>query len=143
MTFTDDAQISSWAKDSVKAMQQAGIFSGKAGNKVDPKGLATRAEATAVIHRFVEVVIDPQSANGWRKNDSGEWYYYKDGEQSKGWIFDNQKWYWLNNLDGKMFAGGWKEIDSKWYYFYSDGLMAANTIIDGYKIGADGAMING
>ena len=138
VTFADNAQISSWAKDAVKAMQQAGVLSGKENNRFDPQGNATRAEAATVLHRFVEIVIDPQSANGWQQNDSGEWSYYKDGEPVKGWLSDDQKWYWLDN-NGKMFSGGWKQIDGKWYYFYADGSMAVSTKVDGYEVGADGA----
>ena len=139
VTFADNAQISSWAKDAVKAMQQAGVLSGKENNRFDPQGNATRAEAATVLHRFVEIVIDPQSANGWQQNDSGEWSYYKDGEPVKGWLSDDQKWYWLDKATGKMFSGGWKQIDGKWYYFYADGSMAVSTKVDGYEVGADGA----
>ena len=139
VTFADNAQISSWAKDAVKAMQQAGVLSGKENNRFDPQGSATRAEAATVLHRFVEIVIDPQSANGWQQNDSGEWSYYKDGEPVKGWLSDDQKWYWLDKATGKMFSGGWKQIDGKWYYFYADGSMAVSTKVDGYEVGADGA----
>ena len=64
VTFADNAQISSWAKNAVRTMQQAGILSGKNGNKFDPKGTATRAEVATVLRRFVEIVIDPQTANG-------------------------------------------------------------------------------
>ena len=139
VTLADNAKISFWAKDAVKAMQQAGILSGKANNLFDPNGNATRAEAVTVLHRFVETIIDPQTANGWTQNDSGEWSYYKDGELVKGWRSDDQKWYWLDKTTGKMFSGGWKQIDGKWYYFCADGSMAANTKVDGYEIGADGA----
>ena len=139
VTFADNAQISSWAKDAVKAMQQAGILAGKVNNRFDPQGNATRAEAATVLHRFVEIVIDPQTANGWQQNDSGEWSYYKDGEPVKGWLSDDQKWYWLDKATGKMFSGGWKQIDGKWYYFYADGSMAVSTKVDGYEVGADGA----
>ena len=139
VTFADNAQISSWAKDAVKAMQQAGVLSGKENNRFDPQGNATRAEAATVLHRFVEIVIDPQSANGWQQNDSGEWSYYKDGGPVKGWLSDDQKWYWLDKATGKMFSGGWKQIDGKWYYFYADGSMAVSTKVDGYEVGADGA----
>ena len=142
VTFADNAQISSWAKDAVKAMQQAGVLSGKENNRFDPQGSATRAEAATVLHRFVEIVIDPQTANGWQQNDSGEWSYYKDGGPVKGWLSDDQKWYWLDKATGKMFSGGWKQIDGKWYYFYADGAMAVNTTIDGYTIGSDGARKN-
>ena len=139
VTFADNAQISSWAKDAVRAMQQAGILAGKNGNQFDPKGTATRAEVATVLRRFVEIVIDPQTANGWQQNDSGQWSYYRNGKPVKGWLSDDQKWYWLDKATGMMFAGGWKQIDGKWYYFYTDGTMAVNTTIDGYTIGSDGA----
>ena len=117
VTFADNAQISSWAKNAVRAMQQAGILAGKNGNKFDPKGTATRAEVATILRRFVEIVIDPQTANGWQQNDSGQWSYYRNGKPVKGWLSDDQKW----------------------YYFYTDGTMAVNTTIDGYTIGSDGA----
>ena len=139
VTFADNANISSWAKDAVRAMQQAGILTGKNGNKFDPKGTATRAEVATVLRRFVEIVIDSQTANGWQQNDSGQWSYYRNGKPVKGWLSDDQKWYWLVKATGMMFAGGWKQIDGKWYYFYPDGTMAVNTTIDGYTIGSDGA----
>ena len=139
VTFADNAQISSWAKNAVRIMQQAGILSGKNGNKFDPKGTATRAEIATVLRRFVEIVIDPQTANGWQQNDSGQWSYYRNGKPVKGRLSDDQKWYWLDKTTGMMFAGGWKQIDGKWYYFYTDGTMAVNTTIDGYTIGSDGA----
>ncbi|MFQ7054071.1 MAG: S-layer homology domain-containing protein [Clostridium fessum] len=139
VTFADNANISSWAKDAVRAMQQAGILAGKNGNKFDPKGTATRAEVATVLRRFVEIVIDPQTANGWQQNDSGQWSYYRNGKPVKGRLSDDQKWYWLDKATGMMFAGGWKQIDGKWYYFYTDGTMAVNTTIDGYTIGSDGA----
>ena len=139
VTFADNAQISSWAKDAVKVMQQAGILAGKENNRFDPKGTATRAEVATVLRRFVEIVIDSQTANGWHQNDSGQWSYYRNGKPVKGWLSDDQKWYWLVKATGMMFAGGWKQIDGKWYYFYPDGTMAVNTTIDGYTIGSDGA----
>ena len=139
VTFADNTQISSWAKDAVKSMQQAGILAGKNENKFDPKGTATRAEVATVLRRFVEIVIDPQAANGWQQNDSGQWSYYRNGKPVKGRLSDDQKWYWLDKTTGMMFTGGWKQIDGKWYYFYTDGTMAVNTTIDGYIIGSDGA----
>ena len=139
VNFADSAGISSWAKEAVKSMQQAGILAGKTNNCFDPAGTATRAEVATVLRRFVEIVIDPQTANGWVQNDSGEWSYYKNGALVKGWLSNDQKWYWLDKNTGKMFSGGWKQIDGKQYYFYADGSMAVNTTVDGKTIGADGA----
>lgn len=127
VTFADNAKISSQAKEAVQSMQQAGILAGKTNNRFDPKGTATRAEVATVLRRFVEIIIDSQTANGWQQNDSGEWSYYKNGEPLKGWFSDNQKKYWMDKTTGKMFSNGWKQIDGKQYYFYADGSMAVNT----------------
>ena len=127
VTFADNAKISSQAKEAVQSMQQAGILAGKTNNRFDPAGTATRAEVATALRRFVEIIIDSQTANGWQQNDSGEWSYYKNGEPVKGWLSDNQKKYWLDKTTGKMFSNGWKQIDGKQYYFYVDGSMAVNT----------------
>ena len=138
VTFVDNAQISGWAAKKVKTMQQAGIFIGKKGNRFDPQGTATRAEGATVLRRFVEIIVEPQTAQGWMQNHSGSWQYMKNGKPVTGWLQDDEKWYWLDN-NGLMFVGGFKQIGGKWYYFYPDGSMAVNTTIDGYTIGSDGA----
>lgn len=56
--FADDDEISSYAKEAVKQMQAAGIISGKNDNLFNPQGTATRAEASAVLSRFVELETD-------------------------------------------------------------------------------------
>lgn len=61
-TFADNTSIASWAKDAAKAMQMAGVVNGKDGNRFDPTGTATRAEVAAVLHRYVELVIDPATS---------------------------------------------------------------------------------
>lgn len=54
--FVDNTNISTYAKDAVRAMQMAGVMSGKDGNKFDPQGIATRAEVSTVLKRFVELI---------------------------------------------------------------------------------------
>lgn len=61
VTFTDNAHIAGWAKGAVKTMQMAGVLSERDGGLFDPRGTATRAWGAAVIHRYVELVIDPSS----------------------------------------------------------------------------------
>ena len=138
VTFADSSQISAQAKDAVNAMQRAGILAGKDNGRLDPKGTATCAEAAAMLRRFVEITVDPQTANGWTENDSGTRFYRRDGKPVTGWLKEEENWYWLDN-GGTPFINGWKQIDSKWYYFCSDGKMAVNTVIDGYSLGPDGA----
>ena len=138
VTFADSSQISAQAKDAVNAMQRAGILAGKDNGRLDPKGTATCAEGAAMLRRFVEITVDPQTANGWTENDSGTRFYRRDGKPVTGWLKEEENWYWLDN-GGTPFINGWKQIDSKWYYFYSDGKMAVNIVIDGYSLGPDGA----
>jgi hypothetical protein len=96
--------------------------------------------------------------NGWVLS-SRNWYFYKNGVMQKGWIKDDGTWYYLES-NGKMKTGwllwkndwyylassgamvtGWVYYGSHWYYLNSDGDMAKDTIIDGYRIGSDGAWI--
>ncbi|WP_066460120.1 S-layer homology domain-containing protein [Anaerotruncus rubiinfantis] len=83
-TFADNAKIGAWAKDAVKKVQMAGVISGKNNNSFDPKGAATRAEVSAVLKRFVELVISIDTAEGWTMNDSGSRMYYQNGKAVTG-----------------------------------------------------------
>lgn len=136
--FVDDNKITDSMKDAVQAMQQAGVMNGKGGKLFAPKDTATRAEAAAVLRRFVEIVIDRDTAGGWAQNDTGSWLYYENHKPVTGWKQVEGTWYYFDAV-GLMQLGGWKQIGGKWYYFYADGSMAANTEIDGYQIGPDGA----
>ncbi|WP_312612122.1 S-layer homology domain-containing protein [Oscillibacter sp.] len=82
--FADNAKISTYAKEAVKQMQMAGVISGKNGNLFDPQGTATRAEASAVLRRFVELAISSDRLQGWTMNDSGKWMYYENGKPVTG-----------------------------------------------------------
>ena len=115
--FTDTGQISTGFQTAVQAIQQAGIMNGKNNHRFGPRDMATRAEAAAVLRRYVEIMIAPSSAGGWTQNDSGEWLYYENNKP----------------------VTGWKQIENKWYYFYAAGVMAINTKVDGHEIGPDGA----
>ena len=82
--FSDNASIAGWAADAVKGMQMAGVLVGKDEKRFAPTATATRAEAAAALHRYVELVIDPQTAQGWDKNDSGARMYYVNGKPVTG-----------------------------------------------------------
>jgi hypothetical protein len=53
-TFTDDANIADWAKESVAAASGYGIITGYEDNTFKPKANLTRAEAVTVIARALE-----------------------------------------------------------------------------------------
>jgi len=52
VVFADNEKIASHARDAVSAMQQAQIIGGKANNRFDPLGRATRAEAAKMINQY-------------------------------------------------------------------------------------------
>lgn len=116
VVYLDEGQISVEAKEAVAALQQAGILRGKQGGYFDPQGQVTRGEAAEVLRRFAGVLIDSGTVQGFQRNDSGEWMYYRNG----------------------VAVTGWQQIGEKWYYFLPEGSMAVNTRIDGYDIGPDG-----
>lgn len=83
VTFVDSSSIASKARNAVKAMQMAGIVNGKDGNRFDPKAFATRAEVSAALHRYVELVINPVTAQGLDVNDSGSAMLWERGKMVK------------------------------------------------------------
>lgn len=84
-----------------------------------------------------------QILTGYRK--IGNDYYYlnpqKSGARVTGFITLNKKLYYFNPADGKQRrAKGWFIVGTSMYYVQADGTIATNVTIDGYKIGADGAV---
>ena len=60
-SFSDGAQVSSWAKGSVSAMVAAGYVNGSDGNRLNPQQTITRAEFAAVMSKIVAQYIDADS----------------------------------------------------------------------------------
>ncbi len=140
VTFADSAKIAAYAKDAVKAIQQAGIMQGKGGNIFDPQGTATRGEAATILRRFVELVIDEGTARGWVQNDVGKWQYIgENGKPVTGWlnITGTDIQYYFDN-SRTMVSGQWLQVSGKWYYFYADGALARSTEVGGYEVDEDG-----
>lgn len=77
-TFADNAKIGAWAVSSAKRTQMAGIIQGKTNNFYSPQGTVTRAEVSAVLRGFVVLAVFSDTAQGWVKNDSGQWMFFKD-----------------------------------------------------------------
>lgn len=76
MTFSDSASIAENFKEAVTTMQQAGAIMGKKNNLFHPKAEVTRAEAAAILYRYIKIGIDPSTAYGWVQNDDGQWSYF-------------------------------------------------------------------
>ena len=75
---------------------------------------------------------------GWVQ--AGSWYYLNaSGAMQTGWVNDNGTWYYCNG-SGAM-QTGWLLDGSTWYYLNANGSMASNTTVDGYVLGANGAML--
>ncbi|MFT4105186.1 MAG: S-layer homology domain-containing protein [Lacrimispora sp.] len=115
--YADASSIGSSYKNAVTAMQQAGIMMGGSGRKFNPKASATRGEVSAMLHRYIKLTIDPETAQDWALNDAGQWLYF---------------------MDGRMASGKWLLIDGKWYYFYADGSLAQSTVVDGWEVDENG-----
>jgi len=54
--FQDKEQISSWAQEDVKAAYGMGLIKGTGNDKFSPEANATRAEAAAIVKRFLEKI---------------------------------------------------------------------------------------
>ena len=165
-TYADASSIGSTYKTAVTAMQQAGIMMGGTSNKFNPKSSATRAEVSSMLHRYIKVTIEPDTAQGWAKNDAGQCLYYKDGKAltgtqtiggtkyffntngtlKTGWVKDdtgNWRFYSGNTLlvgFWDLGAGG----NNKTYYFNKDGIMVAGKWLEidskWYYLNADGSL---
>ena len=100
--YTDSSTIT--CKDAVRAMQQAGVMMGGSDNRFNPKSSATRAEVSAMLHRYAKLTIDSSTAQGWAKNDDGQRMYYKNGAAVTGsTTIDGVKYYFSST--GVLQAG--------------------------------------
>lgn len=114
-------------------------------------GFSKNNSKNASIEKKTEWIKDnigwwlKKSDNSYPKSQweciDGKWYWFnKEGYMSTGWNYIDKKWYYLNS-NGSMQIGWLKNNDGNWYYLYDDGSMALNTIICGYKLGFNGALI--
>jgi hypothetical protein len=72
--FADSSSIDSWAKDSVDFVVERGLMKGVDGNKFDPKGYFTRAQAAQVIVNYLGLDTENTTA-AFADVKEGDWYY--------------------------------------------------------------------
>ena len=63
--FRDAAKISSWAKESMEAMRIYGIISGDTYGNCNPGANSTRAEGTAMLQRFYQLIRETERGTFW------------------------------------------------------------------------------
>lgn len=56
LTFTDSANVSTWARNAMIWAVQNGILDGVGGNRLNQKGTTTRAQAAAIFMRFSKLI---------------------------------------------------------------------------------------
>lgn len=101
-------------------------------NTIDNKNITTTSAA---------ITVSNQTAKGWILTKDNVWtYILDDGTKKTGWLNSNGTWYYLDEK-GAM-KTGWINYNDTWYYCNSSGAMLNDTIINGYKLGLDGAWIN-
>ena len=84
-----------------------------------------------------------QILTGYRKigNDYCYLHPQKAGARASGFITINKKLRYFSPANGKQRrTKGWFFVNNAMYYVKADGTIATNTTIDGYKIGANGAV---
>ncbi len=117
-------------------------MNGKDGNQFDPAGIVTRAEACNLLCHYIERAINPDTAQGWTKNASGHWFYYKESKKLVGWqVIDGLHYYF--NIDGVMHENWKQNQETKdWYYWTNESTAVGFKEIDGvrYYFKEDGAL---
>lgn len=76
---------------------------------------------------------------GWLQSGA-TWYFFEvSGAMKTGWLQSGATWYYFE-VSGAM-KTGWLQSGATWYYFYNSGSMAYNTIVNGSRLGSNGAWI--
>ena len=114
-SYEDKENIGTEYRAAVKAMQQAGIMMGIDGNKFNPKGNATRAEVSAMLSRYIKMMITPETAQGFVLDDAGKYRYYKDGKVLTGKQTLDGVVYFFN--ESGVLKTGWVKDGSLWRYY--------------------------
>ena len=66
-SFSDDALIPEWAKDSVYVAREIGLVTGDWDNRINPGKVLTRAEASSLLVKFLEF-LEKDLQKDYREN---------------------------------------------------------------------------
>ena len=66
-SFDDDNEIAEWAKDSIYMSKEIGLVEGDGNNRFNPNQVMTRAEASAMISRFLKF-LEKDMQKDYREN---------------------------------------------------------------------------
>lgn len=72
-----------------------------------------------MLHRYIKLTIDPATAQGWAKNDAGQWLYYKNAKPLIGWqTIDGVKYYFY--ATGALQTGWVKDDTGNWCFYFGN-----------------------
>lgn len=83
-----------------------------------------------------------KAANEWLTIEGREYWFDSDTCMATGWRrYVGDIWYYFHS-SGELAKSTWVKSGEQWFYVGEDGAMLKNTTTaDGYKLGADGALI--
>ena len=82
----------------------------------------------AVEDRFIKLTIDPATAQGWARNDTGQWLYYRDGKALTGiQVIKRTKYFFEANGALKT---GWIEDGGNRRYYSGNKMLTGRQDID-------------
>ncbi len=121
LAFADENSVGGVYRESVRSLHQAGILAGAEGDKFRPQAGVTRAEAAAILHRYIKLTIDPATAEGWALNDAGQWLYYKDGKAlTNTQTIEGVKY---SFSEAGVLETGWVKDGDDWRYYQGNKLI--------------------
>lgn len=105
---------------------------------------ANSGSGATTKNNIANTILSTQTSTGvdgdfWGITKEGKWILIEQGVPVIGWEIVNGSWYYMD-ANGVM-QTGWLNYNGEWYYLKNNGQMAANTIIDGYILNSDGALI--
>lgn len=74
---------------------------------------------------------------GWQEIGGKRYYLGDEGRMAVGWFMHGDQWYYADK-EGEIQTGWIMDVPGEYYYLDEEGRMLCNTVIDGWKLGADG-----